>query len=128
MKRKATKVAARVIGTSIFVCSAATAMAQEPSPEVAKEADAIWKTRCTSCHGALGKGDGAAGAALTPKPRDFTLAAWQSSVTDAHIEKIIAEGGQAVGLSPLMFANPDLAGKPEVLQALRAHVRSLSGK
>ena len=41
---------------------------------------------------------------------------------------MIVEGGQAVGLSMLMTANPDLASKPDVVQALRAHVRSLGAK
>ena len=50
--------------------------------------------------------------ALQPRPRDLTLATWQSSVTDEHIEKIVLGGGQSVGLSMLMPANPDLAGKP----------------
>ena len=59
-------------------------------------------------------------AALTPKPRDFSSPAWQASVTDEHIEKTILEGGQAVGLSMLMVANPDLASKPDVIKALRA--------
>lgn len=108
-----------------FVGSAAA----QDIPEAAKqEADMVWQTRCVTCHGAGGKGDGAAAAALNPKPRDFTLASWQSSVTDEHIEKIIAEGGQGVGLSMLMPANPDLVSKPDVIKALRAHVRSLGGK
>jgi hypothetical protein len=107
-----------------------TAIAAETAqaiPEVVKqEAETIWKQRCTTCHGEQGKGDGAAALALTPKPRDLTLASWQSSVTDEHIEKIVAEGGQAVGLSILMPANPDLAGKPDVIKALRARVRALA--
>jgi len=95
-------------------------------PEAARdEAETMWKNRCATCHGENGKGDGAAAAALTPKPRDFTAESWQSSVSDEHIEKIIAEGGQAVGLSMLMPANPDLVQKPDVIKALRAHVRSL---
>jgi cytochrome c553 len=102
------------------------AMADEAA--VKAEADTVWQTRCTTCHGATGKGDGAAAAALTPKPRDFSLAAWQAGVTDEHIEKIIAEGGQAVGLSMLMPANPDLVSKPEVIKALRAHVRGLKAQ
>ncbi|HEY2772673.1 MAG TPA: c-type cytochrome [Candidatus Binatia bacterium] len=97
-------------------------------PQAARdEADSIWKSRCSTCHGDGGKGDGAAAAALTPHPRDFTQQSWQSSVSDEHIEKIIAEGGQAVGLSMLMPANPDLVAKPDVIKALRAHVRSLGG-
>jgi mono/diheme cytochrome c family protein len=111
-----------------FCLIASAAPAEEIAPAVKTEADTVWTQRCSTCHGAGGKGDGAAAAALTPKPRDFTLATWQTSVTDEHIEKTILEGGQAVGLSMLMVANPDLAAKPDVVKALRAHVRSLAAK
>jgi cytochrome c553 len=104
------------------------ASAEVLPPEAVAEAQTKWQTLCTTCHGASGKGDGPAGMALQPKPRDLSLASWQASVTDAHIEKVILEGGQSVSLSPLMPANPDLAGKPNVIKALRAHVRSLAGK
>jgi hypothetical protein len=111
-----------------FCLIASIAPAEEIPAAATAEADTVWTQRCTTCHGAGGKGDGAASAALTPKPRDFTLAAWQTSVTDEHIEKTILEGGQAVGLSMLMVANPDLASKPDVVKALRAHVRGLAAK
>ena len=104
------------------------ASAEEIPAAATAEADTVWQSRCSTCHGLSGKGDGAAAVALTPKPRDFSSATWQASVTDAHVEKIIAEGGQAVGLSMLMPANPDLAPKADVIKALRAHVRSLAGK
>lgn len=94
----------------------------------AAEAKTIYDSRCTTCHGAAGKGDGAAAAALNPKPRDLSSAEWQNSVTDEHIEKIIVSGGPAVGKSPLMPPNPDLAGKPAVVQELRKLVRGLGGK
>jgi cytochrome c553 len=97
-------------------------------PAAVAEAQAKWQNLCSTCHGALGKGDGPAGMALQPRPRDLTLATWQSSVTDEHIEKVILHGGQSANLSVLMPANPDLAAKPNVIKALRAHVRSLSGK
>ena len=93
-----------------------------------KEADEIFKTRCSTCHGAAGKGDGPAAVALNPKPRDLGDAAWQKSVTDEHIEKIILSGGPAVGKSPLMPANPDLSTKPDVIKALRVMVRNLGAK
>jgi hypothetical protein len=80
------------------------------------------------CHGPTGKGDGPAGAALSPKPRDLGDPAWQKSVTDEHIEKIILNGGPAVGKSPLMPANPDLSSKPDVIKALRAMVRGFGGQ
>jgi cytochrome c553 len=104
------------------------AAAEALSPAAVAEAQAKWQNLCSTCHGALGKGDGPAGMALQPRPRDLSNAAWQAEKTDAHIEKVILEGGHAVGLSVLMPANPDLASKPEVVKALRAHVRSLAGK
>ncbi len=95
------------------------------TPAARGEATTIFATRCTPCHGAGGRGDGPASAGLTPKPRNFTDPKWQGGVTDEHLEKIIQYGGSAVGKSPAMPSNPDLMSKPEVVSALRAHVRSL---
>jgi mono/diheme cytochrome c family protein len=93
-------------------------------PEARIEAQKIFETRCTPCHGSTGKGDGTASASLSPKPRNLTDKAWQTSVTDDHIEKIIQYGGGAVGMSAAMPANPDLQSKPAVVQALRERIRS----
>lgn len=98
--------------------------AAEPSAEVMKEASEIFAGRCTPCHGPQGNGDGPASAGLTPKPASFADVAWQKAVTDEHIEKVIAYGGAAVGKSPAMPPNPDLADKP-VIQGLRKHIRNL---
>ena len=92
--------------------------------EARTEATQIFALRCSPCHGPTGAGDGPASAALSPKPRNFHDPAWQSSVTDEHIERIIQHGGSAVGRSPAMPANPDLADRPAVVAALREHVRS----
>lgn len=88
------------------------------------EADTIFTQRCSVCHGMSGVGDGPGAAALTPKPRNYTDAAWQASVDDAYLAKVIVEGGAAVGKSPLMVANADLKDKPAVVAALVAKVRS----
>ncbi len=90
------------------------------------EAKSVFATRCAACHGAAGHGDGAAAAALNPKPRSFADQAWQESVTDDHIAKVIVEGGMAVGLSPLMTANPDLKDDPEVVQGLVQLIRGFA--
>lgn len=110
------------VAVMLMLAGAASA-ADQVSPAVQKEAEQIFASRCTMCHGAGGKGDGPAGVALSPKPRDMTDPAWQKSVTDDHIDKIILGGGQSVGKSVLMPANPDLADKPEVIKALRQIVR-----
>lgn len=90
------------------------------------EADSVYSTRCATCHGATGRGDGPGAANLDPKPRDYSDAAWQKEVTDEEIEKTIVYGGAAVGKSPLMVANPDLAGKTDVVKALREKVRAFA--
>jgi mono/diheme cytochrome c family protein len=82
-------------------------------------------TVCFTCHGKTGGGDGPASVGLVPQPRNFQDAEWQKSVTDQHIERIIVGGGIAVGKAVAMPSNPDLAGKPGVVAALREHIRSL---
>lgn len=95
-----------------------------PSTAAREEADQIFASRCTTCHGPEGKGDGPASAGLTPPPRNFHDPEFQTRVTDEHIEQIIQYGGAAVGLSPAMPANPDLMSKPEVVAALLEKIRS----
>lgn len=103
----------------------AAAAAAPQSPEAAKaEARQIFDTTCAMCHGASGKGDGQAAAALNPKPRDYTDKAWQASVTDEDLHKIILLGGQAVGKSPTMPGQPQLTDKPAVVDELVAIIRT----
>lgn len=87
------------------------------------EAQEIFTKRCVVCHGSRGMGDGPGAAALQPKPRMFSDAAWQAATNDEHIAKTIVTGGPGVNLSPGMPANPDLASKPEVVQELVKIVR-----
>ena len=94
-----------------------------PPPDPAADARKLFTSKCVVCHGDHGAGDGPGAAALTPKPRAFGDATWQASVTDEQIKKTIVEGGAAVGKSPAMSANPELADKPEELAALVKIVR-----
>ncbi len=102
--------------------------AAAPAAEgAAAEAKTIFTTRCAACHGATGKGDGAAAANLPVKTRDYHDAAWQDSVQDDYLAKVIVEGGAAVGKSPLMTPNPDLKDKPEVVKEIIKLIRGFKG-
>jgi len=87
------------------------------------EAQQIFATRCSVCHGLEGRGDGPGSAALDPKPRNYHDKEWQGVVTDEEIRQAILYGGAAVGKSPSMVANPDLTSKPEVVAALTQIIR-----
>lgn len=103
--------------------TATTAPAASPTGDATAKAKEIYAQRCVPCHGATGAGDGAASASLDPRPRNFGDPAWQASVTDEHIEKIIKFGGAAVGKSAAMPSNPDLSD-PAVVTALKDLVRA----
>jgi mono/diheme cytochrome c family protein len=103
------------------------AATSEISQAAKEEGAGIFVARCALCHGVNGAANGPNSEGLKPQPRNFQDPDWQSSVTDAYIEKIIVEGGAAVGKSAVMPPNPDLVDKPEVVKALRAYVRRLKG-
>lgn len=96
-----------------------------PIPEQAQQ---MFQTVCATCHGADGSGNGPAAETLTPKPRNYTDPAWQASVTDEEIRKIILLGGQQVGKSPMMPGNPHLESQPEVLDGLVQIIRGFGKK
>lgn len=100
-----------------------SAPASEPSPARA-EAVALLEQRCALCHGVSGRADGIMSPSLEPRPRDLSDPAWQRSVTDEQIAKVILHGGPALGKSPIMPANPDLQKKPQVVEEM---VRLLRG-
>jgi mono/diheme cytochrome c family protein len=94
-------------------------------PEVQAEARRLWQDRCANCHGPTGNADGPQARHLLVAPRRLSDPGWRATVTDDHLRTVILEGGAAVGLSPVMAANPDLRSRPEVLDALVEHLRSL---
>jgi mono/diheme cytochrome c family protein len=79
---------------------------------------------CAACHGIDGKADGAAAQAMNPKPRNLTDAKWQASVDDAHITKVIKEGGASVGLSATMAPWGAVVNDEEIKQMVE-HIRAI---
>lgn len=94
-----------------------------PVSAAAKEARNTFNTLCSVCHGQSGTGDGPGAASLDPKPRNYTDKAWQASVTDEQIKRIILEGGAAVGKSQMMPPSPQFKDKPLVVDELVKIVR-----
>jgi cytochrome c oxidase cbb3-type subunit 3 len=86
-----------------------------------------YQVYCARCHGDSGQGDGADGATLSPKPRDFTDCAVMSKIPDATIVKAIKNGGAAVGLSRDMPAWGEALSDKKI-SALAAYVRSFCHK
>jgi mono/diheme cytochrome c family protein len=87
---------------------------------------------CISCHGPSGKGDGPLAAALTPKPRDLSMGAFNFDTdgdgtkgSDADLMNVIKNGAAAYGGSPLMAPWPALSDGD--IANLVAFIRSLKG-
>jgi cytochrome c553 len=92
------------------------------------QAELMFGTVCATCHGADGSGNGPAAKTLTIKPRNYTDAEWQASVTDEQIKEIILKGGAGVGKSPAMPPSPHLEQQPEVLDGLVQLIRGFGKK
>jgi cytochrome c553 len=90
------------------------------------EANELFRSFCANCHGLEGTGNGPTAAGFEVKPRNYTDAKWQASVTDEDIKKTIVMGGAAVGKSPLMPPNPKLKDKPAVVDALVKMIRGFA--
>ena len=64
-----------------------------PNPALMARGKALFAQNCATCHGPEGKGDGAAGKGLNPKPRNFTEpAAWKNGMRVEDIYKTLDEG------------------------------------
>lgn len=103
--------------------------AEEPGFKIAGDVSKgapLFQTYCAACHGATGAGDGAAAAALNPKPRALSDKAYMGAMTDRHLFDVIKNGGAAVGKSPLMVAWGPVLGDDQKVQDVAAFVRTLA--
>lgn len=60
------------------------------------EGKSLYTSKCQICHGANGKGDGPAAAALNPKPADFTNPAFWQKNDEEKIRKTVTSGKGAM--------------------------------
>jgi cytochrome c553 len=94
----------------------------EEAVEVAFNVETTFNVVCASCHGQAGDGSGPAGAALTPRPANFTDPAFWEGRDRDRIANVIANGAAAAfGGSPLMVGW-SASYNPEQIQELTDHV------
>jgi len=97
----------------------------KPTPENIAKGKAIYegKGTCFTCHGNTGKGDGPAGAALDPTPRDFTNAEFHKVRTEGEMFWVIKNGSPGTGM---ISYNPAMINDEETWQVI-LYERSLGG-
>lgn len=113
-----------------LVLSSGIASAAFAGDAAAGKAVYTGKGTCWTCHGQAGKGDGPAGKALNPAPRDFSAGSFKFDADkngkpgeDADLKLVITKGAGAFGGSPLMVPWGHLSAKE--IDDVIAFVRSL---
>lgn len=97
----------------------------KPTPDVIAKGKAIFegKGTCFTCHGQTGKGDGPAGAALDPSPRNFSNPEFAKIRTEGEMFWVVKNGSPGTGM--IAYA-PAMITDEEAWQAI-AYARSLGG-
>lgn len=91
------------------------------SPESIAAGAKLYGRYCATCHGTVGKGDGAGGAKLNPKPSDLTDVEWKHGGTDVDIFQTIHDGVKNTAMKGFASRMTELE-----LWDLVNYVRSLS--
>jgi mono/diheme cytochrome c family protein len=90
------------------------------SPDMAAHGGKVYAQNCAVCHGDKGAGDGAAGQALNPKPRNFIEGAWKYGGDSAGIFHTVTTG--VPGTSMASFAHLPAVDRWALVQ----HIRSIT--
>ena len=111
----------RIIG-SLVVALCLVAVAAAPAHEgLQDDAAAEFAGKCAMCHGKAGAGDGPAGAAMNPKPPDFSSAEYQEGRSDEEIAEAIKTGK---GMMPAYGEKLSA----EAIEGLVAYIRTLGSE
>ncbi|MFT3912709.1 MAG: cytochrome c [Anaeromyxobacteraceae bacterium] len=88
------KLIAMLAVAAAALLTASTARAAEPkkSPELVAKGKTSYETNCAACHGAKGLGDGEAGAALDPKPRNLVKDKFKKGDKPAQVHAMLKTG------------------------------------
>lgn len=90
----------RVIWWAVVAGTCVVAMATASHAADAQKGRDLYDSRCSFCHGASGKGDGPAGAALQPRPTNFADPAFWKSRSADMIRMMIVNGKPGTAMVP----------------------------
>ena len=82
----------------------------------------VYHTYCATCHGASGMGDGPAGKALKPPPRNLVEGKWKQGGTSIALYKTLARGVQGTAMVSFSYL------PKEDRWALVHYIRSITKK
>ena len=105
--------------------SLASGLASAQTKGDAKSGKAKYDANCVGCHGATGKGDGPAAAALNPKPGDMTDGKAMKALSDKYLFDIVKNGGASQKKSPIMPASAKKFSDQEISDIV-AYLRTLA--
>lgn len=115
IRKASSMIAQLIVSENVY---AAQSMGNAPSK---------YSSLCVTCHGAKGKGNGPAAAALNPKPKAFTDCKAMAKFSDETLFKIIKGGGQSAGFSSMMPAWGGSLTDPQIHDMVE-YVRSFCKK
>jgi mono/diheme cytochrome c family protein len=95
-----------------------------PNKDVVTYGAKVFATNCAMCHGNEGKGDGAAGASLNPKPRNFVEGKWTQGPGMTDHFKVVTNG--IPGSSMASFAHFKPADRWAVVQFIESITQNKS--
>jgi mono/diheme cytochrome c family protein len=89
------------MAAAVAVLLAPAARAGEPpkkTPQLVEKGRASFALNCAACHGAKGEGDGAAAAALNPKPRNFATEPFKNGSGVAQVFETLDKGSPGTAM------------------------------
>lgn len=96
------KIAQEVAAPAPAPAATAAAEAAElwtSTPEKITKGEGIFKTNCALCHGEKGAGDGVAGKALKPPPRNYTEGTWKFGNSTIALFNSISKGSPGTSMA-----------------------------